>query len=175
MNLLVLLYNKKQSCYCHCVSLQREQYMGAHCVKPIKIQSRHIASCLPSHVGNVLLSHHSCQSTCVHCIKSSPLSAPSQISQHHISVSVSRTPQSTRGPERAPGERGKFHIIYPSAIYGSDVQAGNELWTSSLHAHGPSGHQPTYWDQVGIAESGLIDPSLIGLLFVNGRNPDALL
>lgn len=76
-----------------CVPLQREQYMGAHCAKPIKIQPRHIASSLPSHVVNMLLSHHSYQCTCVHCIKSSPLSSPSKISHHQISLSVSRIPR----------------------------------------------------------------------------------
>lgn len=55
------------------------------------------------------------------------------------------------------------------------MEAGNELSTSNPRAHGPTGHQPTYYHQVGNAESGLIDPSLIELLFVNGRNPDALL
>lgn len=81
----------------------------------------------------------------------------------------------TRGLRRVREGRGKFPIIYPSAMWGSDVEAGNELWTWILHARGPSGHKPTYWDQAGNAECGLMDLRLIGLLFVYGRNPHALL
>lgn len=45
MNLLVLLYNKKTGMLLPLyVQLQREHYIGAHCVKPIKILPHR---CLP--------------------------------------------------------------------------------------------------------------------------------
>lgn len=140
-----------------CVLLQREQCMGAHCVKPIKFQPCHIASSLPSHAVNMLLSHHSYQRTCVHCTKSPPLSFVSfsnfPVSQSHYLLQESHELKHEGARERAAEEeQGKFHIIYPSVIIrgvlynGSDVEAGNELRNvPSLGACGPSGyHQPTH-------------------------------
>lgn len=128
MKLLVLLYNKKTELLLPlCVPLQREQYMVTHCVKPIKIQPRHIASSLPSHVVNMLLSHHSCQCTCVHCIKYPPLLATSQISQHHISLSVSRIPwvEIQGGRVECEQNRGNFtltiHLQYKGQIWKQEM------------------------------------------------------
>lgn len=121
-NLLVLLYNKNQSCYCHCVCHYKGNNTWEHTAKPIKIQLRHIASSLPSHVVNLLLSHYSYLCTCVHCIKSPPLLAPSQIFQHQISLSVPRIPGVAIQGDLGEGEqnRGNFtlsiHLQYEGLI-----------------------------------------------------------
>lgn len=146
--------------------------MGEHSAKPINIQPRH--GVLPRAAA-----------LWVRCLLTIPDGAPVstasvrrlsrlEFSRRRIITICFKDPasQNARGPLRAPAEPRKFHIINPAAIWGPDVDAGNELWTSSPRARGPCGPQTTDWDQVGRA---LIDPGLVGLLFVNSRNSDALL
>lgn len=119
MNLLMLLYNKKPKLLLPlCVPLQREQYMGALCVKPIKIQPHHIASSLMLSCSEYVaftpfMSLHLCP---LHK-SSASFNSFSNFPALHLTICFKIPVSSnTRGPRRVRAERGKFHIIYPTAI-----------------------------------------------------------